>query len=178
MKAKKKDSGETSHSLSLVDATPLPYSFDALDKRILQLLAKDGREAFVSIAAELGVDEKTVRYRVGKMRAAGALMFHPSLNPNRVDSCVVISLGLKLNSDGKRNAELIAQRISQLPKVSWCGTTLGLFDLLVEVALERFEDVRAFQLHGLKDIPEVESFETFVIMSHHGRRGIPISPDS
>lgn len=165
-------------SLTLVPGSEKPYEPDEMDEKILQLLAEDGRAAFLTVASELGVDEKTIRYRVAKMRSAGVLMFQASLNPNQLKHCVVLCLGIKLSAEAKKDAEREAEALANLPQVIWCGTTLGTYDLLAEVVLESFEHVREFQQRTLKGIPAIESAEPFVVLSHHGRRGIPITPKS
>ncbi len=149
-----------------------PFTLDELDEKIIRRLTADARTPYLTIAAELKVDEKTIRYRVGKMRAAGLLTFQALLNPNLLTNCVVLYLGIRLTVDGKRNPRLAADNVSRLPGVAWCGVVMNGFDLLAEVCLESFDAVRDFQLKTLQSLPAIESSDTFVILSHHGSRGI------
>ena len=147
-------------------------ALDQLDEEIIRRLSQDARTPFLGLAAELKVDEKTIRYRVGKMRAAGLLSFQAIVNPNQLERCVVLYLGIRLSAQGKKNPQAEAERVLELPGVSWCGTLMSGFDLLAEVCLESFDEVRDFQLKTLQSLPAVESSETFVVLSHHGPRGI------
>ena len=168
-------SNQISNQIRLVSASrSLPYTCDELDRKILAKLASDAREPFLTIATALGVDEKTVRYRVGKMRNAGLLHFQPLLNPNQLARSVVLYVGIRLLTDFRKDPAGIAERIAAIPEVTWCGAVMGGFDLLAEVCLESFEQVREFQLGTLQSIDAVETCETFVVLSHHGRRGMPV----
>ena len=152
------------------------FALDQLDEEIIKRLSRDARTPYLSIAAELKVDEKTIRYRVGKMRTAGLLSFQAMLNPNQLERCVVLYLGIRLSAEGKKNPQLAAERVIGLAGVRWCGVVMGGFDLLAEICLESFEQVKDFQLKTLQTLPEIESSETFVVLSHHGNRGIqPLS---
>jgi len=166
---------DTSGKIRLTPASrSLPYSCDELDQKILAKLASDAREPFLTIASSLGVDEKTVRYRVAKMRNAGFLHFQPLLNPNQLSRSVVLYVGIKLRPEFRKDPAGVAERIAEISQVTWCGAVMGGFDLLAEVCLESFEQVREFQLGTLQSIDAVDSCETFVVLSHHGRRGIPV----
>ncbi len=46
---------------------------DGIDKKIIEILSKDAREAFLSIAREIGVSEGTIRQRVAKMTKKGII---------------------------------------------------------------------------------------------------------
>ncbi len=168
-----------SNSLSPSPFKALPhYCLDALDHALLAHLAEDGRKALLSIAAELGVDEKTLRYRIGKLREAGVLQFAPIIQPNRISGCSVVYLGIRLKPDGRKEIEASAEAISQLPQVNWCGAVMGSVDLFAEVVLDSVEGLREFQLNILSRCPEIETSESLVVLSHHGPRGLALTPKS
>ncbi|MCD5345481.1 Lrp/AsnC family transcriptional regulator [Agromyces sp. H3Y2-19a] len=47
---------------------------DDLDRRLIELLARDGRRPFASLAEELGVSQSTVRARVAKLQEDDVVM--------------------------------------------------------------------------------------------------------
>ena len=50
-----------------------PLALDDLDKKILAYLQEDGRMTFVTLAAQLGVSEGTIRKRVKRLEESGVL---------------------------------------------------------------------------------------------------------
>ncbi|GAA1603091.1 Lrp/AsnC family transcriptional regulator [Leucobacter chromiireducens] len=46
---------------------------DEVDRRLIEMLARDGRRSFASLAEELGVSQSTVRARLAKLREDDAL---------------------------------------------------------------------------------------------------------
>jgi len=49
------------------------YALDKLDRRIVEFLQRDGRLPATAIARELGVSERTVRFRIERMVASGLI---------------------------------------------------------------------------------------------------------
>jgi Lrp/AsnC family transcriptional regulator for asnA, asnC and gidA len=49
------------------------YALDKLDRRIVEMLQRDGRLPANAIARELGVSERTVRFRIERMVASGLI---------------------------------------------------------------------------------------------------------
>ncbi|MFC5125260.1 Lrp/AsnC family transcriptional regulator [Pseudoclavibacter helvolus] len=59
----------------------LHVAVDELDRRLIDLLATDGRRAFTDIAVELGVSEATIRTRVSRLTSDGTLRIVALCNP-------------------------------------------------------------------------------------------------
>jgi hypothetical protein len=57
--------------------------------------------------------------------------------------------------------------------VSWVGTIMGRFDLIAEVIVDSRSALAQFQLNELPSIPGVGLTEGFLVLSHHGARGVP-----
>ena len=146
---------------------------DELEKAIVKQLQTDGRKPFQSIAREIGVDEKTVRNRVNKLRESGLLQIIPTTEGNALRDCIVAVVAITISQEGRSNPEQVAERIASLPCVSWAGTLMGRFDIIAEVVVDSREALARFQMHDLPSIPGVGLTEGFLVMSHHGQRGVP-----
>src|SRR3954471_18466713 len=59
-------------------------AFDETDERILEALQDDGRRSFRDIARQISVSEGTVRARVKRLQAAGALRFLAFVDPSQL----------------------------------------------------------------------------------------------
>ncbi|MCB0324970.1 MAG: Lrp/AsnC family transcriptional regulator [Bdellovibrionales bacterium] len=154
-------------------AQPEGVRLDDLEKAIISQLQDDGRKPFQTIARELGVDEKTVRNRVGRMRERGMLRIIPTTEGNALRDCIVALVAITISQEGRSNPEAVAQRIAALPCVSWVGALLGRYDIIAEVVVESRDALARFQMNDLPKIPGVGLTEGFLVMSHYGSRGVP-----
>lgn len=146
---------------------------DPLECAIIRELCEDGRKPFQAIAREVGVDEKTVRNRVSKLRESGVLRIVPSIEGNSLRNCIVSLIAITFSDEGRLEPIEVAERISSLPMVSWVGTVMGRFDLIAEIVADSRETLSRFQMIELPAIRGVGRTEGFLIMSHHGIRGVP-----
>jgi Lrp/AsnC family transcriptional regulator for asnA, asnC and gidA len=101
---------------------------DDLDRRIIEALQGNGREAFRAIAAQLGVSEATVRARYGRLTSEGILQVVAVTNP--------LGLGYEQALVGIKASgppEAVADEIARWPEADYVVVTAGQFDIVVEV---------------------------------------------
>ncbi|MFN8388754.1 MAG: Lrp/AsnC family transcriptional regulator [Bdellovibrionota bacterium] len=149
------------------------FELDDVDRRILALLSQDSRTPFLSIAADLKVDEKTIRNRVGKLKDAGVIQCGLLVQPNKLEDFIVVHLGIRLKPDAKSQRAQIADGLAQLEGVNWCSAVLGTYDLLLQAIFSSFAAMKCFELETLATFPGLESAESMLTLSHHGAHGIP-----
>ena len=163
--------------LGVISASPVPrsnrYRLDKLECQIISHLDEDGRKPFQAIARELGVDEKTVRNRVSKLREQGILNFIPTTDANKLKGCIVALVAISIRADIRNDVERLARDIASLPMVSWVGTVMGQYDLMVEVIVESWDALARFELHELTQISGIGKTDSFLVLSHYGKRGMP-----
>ncbi|HQH28812.1 MAG TPA: Lrp/AsnC family transcriptional regulator [Oligoflexia bacterium] len=158
------------------DDTPeRAYSLDNLEKEIIRRLNEDGRKPFQTIAKEVGVDEKTVRNRVSRLRERGLLRVLPSVSGNRLRDCLTEIVGVTITQEYRARMREVAGNIAALPAVSWVGIVMGRYDLLVEVVVRSRAALTQFQLSELTAVAGVGTAEGFLVLSHHGMRGVPFT---
>ncbi len=75
---------------------------DATDERILEALQDDGRRSFRNIAREIGVSEGTVRTRVRRLEAAGALRFLAFVDPSQLGRRVLALVLVRVEAEHQR----------------------------------------------------------------------------
>ena len=77
--------------------SPRPPRLDGLDRRIIAVLQIDGRRPFSRIAAELGVSESVVRYRVSRLEEHGLLQVVGIADPLRIGFDRMALLGIRVH---------------------------------------------------------------------------------
>jgi len=117
-----------------------------LDRRIVEILAKDARRSNRSIAKEIGISDSHVRKRLLNLQKTGAI---------RVGSVsAVSSLGLNFGGEVmlsvKPNGILeFVKAVSKLECVTMFATTTGRYNVLLSVTvsdISEFEHVMATQI--------------------------------
>lgn len=104
---------------------------DDLDFSILSCLQKDGRMSFTVMARNLKVSIGTIRTRVNELIEEGTVNIIGRVNPGKAGFNAYAHIALFI-----RPATLIekaAQKICQMPEVSFLAGTSGDYDLEVDV---------------------------------------------
>lgn len=137
-----------------------PVVVDEVNKRIIELLQRDGRKPFVSIAAEVGLSEGAVRQRVQRLTEAGVMQIVAVTDPLQVGFARQAMIGVRTRGD----AGPVADTLCELPEVDYVVTTAGSFDLLVEVVCEDDAELLDLLMTRIRSVPGVTDTETFVYL--------------
>ena len=132
---------------------------DPVNRRIIEILQREGRSPYTSIARELGISEAAVRARVQRLTDAGVLDVVAVTNPLKLGFEVMALVGVQANSDLGR----VADTVSEWPEASYVVITSGSYDLLVEVVCEHNRHLLDV-VQRLREIDGVKSTETFMYL--------------
>ena len=132
---------------------------DPVNRRIIEILQRDGRCPFTSIARELGISEAAVRARMHRLTEAGVLDVVAVTNPLMLGFEVMALVGVQANSDLER----VARTVSDWSETSYVVITSGSYDLLVEVVCEHNRHLLEV-VQRLREIEGVKSTETFMYL--------------
>lgn len=139
---------------------PTAPLLDDIGKRIIELLQRDGRMPFVTIAADVGLSEGAVRQRVQRLVESGVMQIVAVTDPLVVGFTRQAMIGIKTQGD----ANPIADELCTIPQVDYLVTTAGSFDLLVEVVCEGDAELLDLLMTRIRTIPGVIDTETFVYL--------------
>ena len=137
-----------------------PALTDAVGKRIIELLQRDGRRPFVSIAAEVGLSEGAVRQRVQRLIDTGVMQIVAVTDPLVVGFTRQAMIGIRTHGD----VNPVATELCDIPQIDYVVTTAGSFDLLVEVVCEGDAELLDVLMTQIRTIPGVTHTETFVYL--------------
>ena len=80
---------------------------DPVNRRIIEILQREGRCPYTSIARELGISEAAVRARVQRLTDAGVLDVVAVTNPLKLGFDVMALVGVQANSDLGHVADVV-----------------------------------------------------------------------
>ena len=132
---------------------------DPVNRRIIEILQREGRCPYTSIARELGISEAAVRARVQRLTDAGVLDVVAVTNPLKLGFDVMALVGVQANSDLGHVADVV----SEWAETSYVVITSGSYDLLVEVVCEHNRHLLDV-VQRLREIDGVKSTETFMYL--------------
>jgi Lrp/AsnC family transcriptional regulator for asnA, asnC and gidA len=133
------------------------HILDEVDHRIVALLQRDGRMSNVDIARELGLAEGTVRKRLERLLASGAIQITAIADPAKLGYKTRIFIGIEADLT---QLEAIAERLAAIPEIHSVNIVTGTYDVVVEVILPSSDQLLSFLLDRVATIPGVKRTET------------------
>ena len=108
------------------------HQLDALDKKILKMIAADARVPFLEVARACNVSGAAIHQRVQKLFALGVLKGSQFIvDPESVgfETCAYVGLYLKDPS----SIEEVTLALKKIPEVVECHYTTGQYDMFIKL---------------------------------------------
>jgi DNA-binding Lrp family transcriptional regulator len=137
-------------------------SMDAIDQRLISILRHDGRRSISDLALELGVSRGTVRARLEKLEAAGAIVGYTVVL--RADAVSPPVRGLTMIEVEGRMLDRVIDALVGFPEIGAVHTTNGRWDLVVEISAQSLADLDDV-LRRLRQTPGVTASETTLLLA-------------
>lgn len=138
---------------------------DQFDRRILEILAEDGRISVTDLSARVGLTKTPCQTRMKRLIDEGYIEgFRAVLNPAKLGLDHVAFAEVKLSDTRDAALAEFNAAIRRIPEVEECHMIAGRFDYLIKV---RTPDIRRYrQVLGEKisSLPHVASSSTSVAM--------------
>jgi Lrp/AsnC family transcriptional regulator, regulator for asnA, asnC and gidA len=143
-----------------VEPTPVVGKLDATDRRIVELLQRDGRRPYGAIAEEVGLSEAGVRRRVQRLRDAGIMQIVAITDPLQVGYGRMALIGVRVQGD----VRLVADKIAAIDEANYVVLTAGHFDIITEVLAVDDDSLVHLLNDAIRSIPGVTEVETFLYL--------------
>jgi Lrp/AsnC family transcriptional regulator for asnA, asnC and gidA len=137
---------------------------DDTDRGIIAALQAEGRRPYSRVAADLGVSESVVRYRVARLEEAGLLQIVGIADPLRLGFDHMALIGLKTRPGTVR---AVCEAVTAFPETSYVANTAGSFDAIVEVICRDTGHFTELLQERLHHVDGVLSAETFFVLEIH-----------
>ncbi|MGH9919780.1 MAG: Lrp/AsnC family transcriptional regulator, partial [Nitrososphaerales archaeon] len=114
---------------------------DEVDARILNWLVKDVRMPFRTIAAKVGIDERTVARRVQTMKKEGVFRETAEIDWVDLGTVTVAYVGCKTSAGDEQRAKLY-KFINQQPRIVESFLTVGQNEYLLKTVTADVRELR------------------------------------
>jgi Lrp/AsnC family transcriptional regulator len=142
--------------------------FDALDRRILELLQDDATLALADLAEKVGSSKSVVWRRLQTFLDSGVIDRRVAvLNPKKVGYNVTVFALVKISRHNDDAVPHFVEAVKDIPQVVECHTTLGQVDFVLKILVADIDEyretvwTRLSQLGG-QEISSLVSFEQSV----------------
>jgi DNA-binding Lrp family transcriptional regulator len=140
-------------------------NLDAIDRRILRALQRDGRLQNLELAKLVGLSPSPCLRRVRLLEEAGVIERYVALvNPVKVNVAVTLFVRVWLTGQDEVTVDRFTDAVRELPEVLECHLMAGDCDFLLRVVASDLEAYRQFQIKHLARIKGVQSLKTEIPM--------------
>ncbi|MFB7948006.1 Lrp/AsnC family transcriptional regulator [Kitasatospora phosalacinea] len=157
----------------LAPSAPLAITVDAVDRRLLDELAADGRLPFADLAERVGLSAGATRARTLRLLDAGAARVVALVRPEILGLGALCGFAVHLEGPADGPA---ARRIAALPEVSFLAAGAGTAELVGTVAARSVGGTRA-ALDAIRADPAVRGVESWLHLELVKERYDPSPPN-
>ncbi len=126
------------------------------DRRILELLQKDGRMTNLELAERVALSPSACLRRVRALEEAGVIRGYAALlDPAKVGLGLLAFVTVKLEKRGRMPTDAFAKACRDWPEVAACHATTGDMDYLLRVHVEDLAHFSRFVMDSLLRHPGV-----------------------
>jgi Lrp/AsnC family leucine-responsive transcriptional regulator len=131
-------------------------ALDRLDRKILDLLQKDGRLSNVELAEKIALSPSPCLRRVRALEDRGVIRQYVALlDPLKVGLGLLAYVSVTLEKRGKMAAESFGRVVMTWPEVVNCYSMTGEMDYLLRVHVQDLEHFTRFMMDRLLKQPSV-----------------------
>ncbi len=138
---------------------------DAIDRRILGALQRDGRLQNVDLAQEVGLSPSPCLRRVRRLEEAGVIAGYAArLDPSKVDLGMTLFARVWLTGQDEETVGPFVDAVRGMPQVVECHLMAGDCDFLLRILARDLDDYRRFQVEHLGRVRGVRNIKTDIPM--------------
>jgi Lrp/AsnC family leucine-responsive transcriptional regulator len=128
----------------------MPAVLDRTDRKILDLLQRDGRLSNVELAEKVALSPSPCLRRVRALEESGVVRQYVALlDPGKVGLALLAYVNVKLEKRGKMPIDEFSQAVQDWPEVVACYSMTGEMDYLLRVQVEDLDHYTRFMMDRL-----------------------------
>ena len=135
---------------------------DEIDKKLLNILQKDGRRPILEIAKELNVSKSTISYRLNRLEEEGIIEgYYAKLNASKLGDDIQIIVQVRAKF-GQGYAESIGNTLAQIPGVWGVYFVYGENDFII-IARSKNREEMFEKMNNLYNSNDIERTTTYIV---------------
>ena len=141
------------------------HQIDRMDRKILDILQREGRIAITELAARVGLTTSPCAERVKRMERDGVITgYHAQVAAGAVDKPLLVFVEIKLAAKGGDVFDAVRDELLHMPEVMECHLVSGDFDYLLKFRLRDMREYRSLLGSVLKRLPVAAESRSFIVM--------------
>ncbi len=142
-----------------------PAAIDAIDQRILAVLAVDGRITVAALADRVGLSKSPTQARLKRLIREGYVLgFRAQLNARLLGQDHVAFVEVKLTDTTEPALMKFNAAVRATPEIEQCHMIAGAFDYLLKVRSRDIQEYRRVLGETISALPYVSGTSTHVAM--------------
>jgi Lrp/AsnC family transcriptional regulator, leucine-responsive regulatory protein len=138
---------------------------DAIDRKILDALQRDGRISNVALAKAVGLSPTPCAERVRALESSGVIAGYAArLDAESLDLGLLVFIEISIDRTSQDAFDHFAAAITRITQVQECHMVAGGFDYLVKVRVPDMAAFRAFLGEVLSKVPGIRETHTYAVM--------------
>ncbi len=140
-------------------------ALDAIDKKILNILQKDGRITNAKLAKEIGISPPSMLDRVKRLENSGFIDKYVALvDMEKTGFGLLVLILVSLSLHQISSLENVKENLIQLDEVLECYQVSGDVDFLLKVATKDMNSYKDFVNNKLSGIPGIQNIKTSFVL--------------
>ena len=140
---------------------------DAIDRRLVEVLRRNGRISNAELAAEVGVAPSTCLVRVRSLQQRGIITgFRARVDRGALGLGLEALIGVRIRAGARHLMKQFMDELEAIPNVVQVFFLGGDEDFLVHVAVRDTTHVRDFVIENLSAHPAVAGTRTSLVLEH------------
>ncbi|WP_316015516.1 Lrp/AsnC family transcriptional regulator [Roseobacter sp. HKCCA0434] len=147
------------------DITADASQLDMFDRKILDVLSRDGRIPVTELSKEVGLSKSPCQVRMKRLQADGFIQgFHARLDPRKMGLEHIAFVEVKMSDTREAALAEFRRAVRVLSEVEQCHLIAGAFDYLLKVRTRDIHSYREVLGEKISSLPHVASTSTHVSM--------------
>ncbi len=138
---------------------------DRLDRKILDLLQKNGRLPITELADKVGLSSTPCTERVRRLEREGVITgYHAHLSPVALGKPLLVFVEIKLSAKSGDVFDKVKKEMLFIPEVMECHLVSGEFDYLIKARIAQMGEYRRLLGNILLKLPGATESRSSVVM--------------
>lgn len=140
-------------------------ALDRFDRKILSVLAEEGRISITDLALRIGLSKSPTQARLRRMEQDGVIIgYRALLDPIRLGLDHVAFVEVRLTDTRETALDAFNKAIAKVPEIEQAHLIAGNFDYLLKVRTRNMTQYRKFLGETISTLPYVANTSTYVAM--------------